>query len=147
MWKVLACSLVVATVANNVLIPSSEFEVENGKTIVIQAVTLKDRYFVESKLGCDISCSQMCLELSRNYALATCFKYCGCEKLVVEKTDSVQRPKLEEIKINAWQDVRIDFDFPEGENDPLTVEATVPSGPKNAPEKYSIQIQPGTSRN
>lgn len=147
MWKVLACSLVVATLASNVLIPSLEFKLENGQTMVIQAVTLKDRYFVESKLGCDVTCSQMCLDLSRNYALAQCFKYCGCEKLVVEKTDTVERPKLEDIKINAWQDVRIDFDLPEGPTDSLTVDATLPTGRRGAPQKYSIVFDPNTSRN
>jgi hypothetical protein len=147
MWKVLACSLVIASVASNVLIPSLEFKLETGKTMVIQAVTLKDRYFVESKLGCDVTCSQMCLDLSRNYALAQCFKYCGCEKLVVEKSDSLQRPQLEDIMINARQDVRIDFDLPEGPNDSLTIEATLPSGSKNSPQKYSIEFQPNTSRN
>lgn len=123
-----------------------EFKLENGKTMVVKAVNLSDRYHVESKLGCDVTCSQMCLDLSRNYALAQCFKYCGCESLLFEKNDAIQRPSLDSIKINAWQDVRIDFDLPEQPQDPVTIDAYLPSGPKGN-EKYTIQFNPAGVRN
>jgi len=130
-----------------VLIPSLEFKLENGKTMVIKAVTLKDKYLVESKLGCDVTCSQMCLDLSRNYALAQCFKYCGCESLLVEKNDDSQRTNLDSIKINAWQDVRIDFDLPDNSRDPATIDAYLPSGPRGDTQKYTIQFNPTGVRN
>ena len=147
MWKVIACSLVVATLANNVLIPSSEFSLENGKIMVIQAVHLKEKNYVESKLGCDITCSQMCLDLSRNYALAQCFKYCGCGQLIAEKNDSITRPILGANTINTWQDVRIDLDLPKGPNDPATIDAYLPTGRQGAKEKYSIVFKPQDARN
>ena len=103
-----------AVLSSSSRLQGGEWSTEEGRLYELASLSTAQIEYAERILGCSTKCADLCHHVSRGSALLSCYKFCGCQELITEKSSLI--PKL--ATKSYFRDVRIDVELP----DPQDVE-------------------------
>jgi hypothetical protein len=103
-----------AVLSSSYRLKGGEWSTEEGRLYEMASLSTAQIEYAERVLGCSTKCADLCHHVSRGSALLQCYKFCGCQELITEKSSLI--PKL--ATKSYFRDVRIDVELP----DPQDVE-------------------------
>lgn len=103
-----------AVLSSSSRLKGGEWSTEEGRLYEMASLSTAQIEYAERILGCSTKCADLCHHVSRGSALVQCYKFCGCQELITEKSSLI--PKL--ATKSYFRDVRIDVELP----DPQDVE-------------------------
>lgn len=80
--RLLSIAVILALASASVPLRGGKFATETDLLYTVQEVNERERFYFEAELGCNLQCTNHCIEVQEGNALANCINYCGCSALM-----------------------------------------------------------------